>query len=167
MTDWHAGRILLALARHFDWWHNRMFTEYEVDGGRADLVFLSKAGYLTEVEIKISLRDWNADQTKRKFNKPRPHVSRFFYAIPETLENQIPDWLPESAGILVVRANPSVWGSGGYDQAHEIRAARRLPAQKLPESHVHQMHVSMYYRFWNQEIGRLTRARAIRRTNGA
>jgi hypothetical protein len=35
--EWHAGRLIHTLAKHFDWWQHRMMTEFEIDGGRADL----------------------------------------------------------------------------------------------------------------------------------
>lgn len=100
---WHQGRILFALARYFDYLTNRMMTQFFIDGGIADLVFVSRHGYATEVEIKISLADWNADLNKGKWDMERPHVARFFYAIPETLETRIPPWVPRDAGILVCR----------------------------------------------------------------
>jgi len=55
---WHQGRMLFALARYFDWSSQRMMSQFAIDGGIADLVFVSRAGYATEVEIKISLADW-------------------------------------------------------------------------------------------------------------
>lgn len=149
--SWNAGRILLALAKHFRWRENHLFTEFEIDGGRADLVILTRARYLTEIEIKISLSDWNADQHKSKFKHPRPHVSRFFYAIPETLENSIPDWIPPTAGIIVVRHGQ--WPR--HDSCKEIRTATRVAAQSVPLKKVETMYRNYYYRYWYQEIQRI------------
>lgn len=150
-SAWNAGRMLYALARYFDWWQNRMMTEVVIDGGRADLVFMTKAMYLTEVEIKISLSDWNADRSKDKFKKPRPHVARFFYAIPETLQSRIPAWLPEGAGILVVYEQ-NRWADG----VREFRAGRRYAgAQKVPPLLFDQWRDAAYYRFWRSEMSRL------------
>lgn len=150
---WHAGRILLALALHFQWMRNHIFPEWYVDGGIADLVLLTKAGYLTEVEIKISLSDWNADQHKRKFNRDRPHVSRFFYAIPETLEGQIPQWIPDTAGLIVVRSVPNYYGF--RDAVTELRAAKRVMSKKIAPHEILRMHESAYYRYWNARVDQL------------
>jgi hypothetical protein len=144
---WHAGRMIFALARHFNWWQQTMLTEFEVDGGRADLVIISRSNYLTEVEVKISLSDWNADQHKRKFCGVRPHVSRFFYAIPETLKDKVPDWVPPEAGILVL------YDMGhGFDRVSELRAAKRLNKLKVDDKTIRKMHESCYYRFWRQNM---------------
>lgn len=146
---WHAGRILFALARHFDWWQNRMITEFEVDGGRADLAMISKAGYVTEIEIKVSVRDWRADQHKLKWMKhgwTRPHIARFFYAVPSPLANKIPEWVPTDAGILIVRGGP------GFDTVKEQRAARRYTARPLSAVQLQQIDQAYYYRFWRQHM---------------
>jgi hypothetical protein len=147
---WHAGRIFFALARYFDYLTNHMISQFTIDGGIADLVFISRAGYATEVEIKISMADWNADQQKDKWAAERPHIARFFYAIPETLEDRIPQWLPAHSGILVCRRS----GKSGrnFDQVSEIRAATRRPARKLPDRYRAKIHELAYYRFWRQEM---------------
>lgn len=146
-NQWHAGRILFALSRHFSWWQHRMLPEFEVDGGRADLVVITRSNYLTEIEIKVSLSDWNADQHKDKFKRPRPHVARFFYAIPETLQDRIPDWLPPTAGVLVVSN-----GGLGWDYVREVRAAKRLPAKKVDDQLVRKIEEACYYRFWRSHM---------------
>lgn len=149
-THWTAGRIRLALARHFDWFHNRMYPEWFIDGGVADLVFVSKAGYVTEIEVKISVSDWKADQWKRKWDIERPHITRFFYAVPDTLVDSIPDNTPDFAGILSISA-----GRRTRDDVREIRAAMRRPSIKLTPAAQQKMFESAYYRYWNREIHRL------------
>lgn len=155
MTGWHAGRVLFALARHFNWWQQRMITEFEIDGGRADLLVVTKAGYATEIEIKISRKDWRADQTKAKFMVERPHVSRLFYAVPEPLmrgldirnADSLPRWIRPHVGILVVRD-----GGLGYDSVRELRAAHRFRCRPLtPQMQAH-IDSAFYYRFWRQHM---------------
>lgn len=125
----HSGHMIYALARHFDWFRNRMMTEWYIDGGQADLIFVSKAGYVTEIEVKISRADWKKDASKSKWQRPRPHIARFFYAVPESLLAEgLPDWCPPEAGVLAV--------SGA--NVREVRAARRFKSQKLSDaSHRH------------------------------
>ena len=50
--------VLAGLTRYLKWHQNAMMTEFLVDGGRADIVFITCSGYLTKVEIKISVSDW-------------------------------------------------------------------------------------------------------------
>lgn len=154
---WHAGRILFALARHFDWWSFRCATEFQIDGYQADFVTVTRAGYLTEVEIKVSRKDWRAPKEARKALaiKDRPHIARFFYAVPETLFKpgqpffqQIPSFVPPWAGVLVVSAD----SNGGYDIVREARAARRFAAKPITSAHERQMLDGFYYRFWRQRM---------------
>lgn len=143
----HGGHILYALAQRFDWFANRMMTEVHIDGGRADLIFVTKARYVTEIEIKISRGDWNADQYKFKWSKPRPSIARFYYAIPEALIEPVPNWVPEHVGIM------AIWlGETGMPHAREVRAARRLRSKPISEVALRSMSDSAYYRFWRAEL---------------
>lgn len=156
VKGWHAGRILFALARRFDWWSFRCATEFQIDGYQADFVTVSRAGYLTEVEIKISRKDWRAPKELRKALaiETRPHIARFFYAVPETLfsqgvpfAQQIPSFVPPWAGVLVC------CGDGvGYDSVREVRAAKRFDAQPLTPELQLQMLEGFYYRYWRQKM---------------
>lgn len=146
----HAGRIRYALARYFDWTQSRMMPEFHVDGGIADLVFITKAGYLTEVEIKCSVADWKVDAQKDKWRRHRPHVARFYYAVPEAIADRVPDSLPTDAGLLVIKRS-----LGGYAHAHEAKAARRMKASKVePGGEImRKMYEAAYYRLWRHTLG--------------
>lgn len=133
----HSGHILQRLVNHFNWRINRMMPEFEVDGGRADLAFVTPAGYLTEIEIKTSLVDFRRDAAKRKWAKPRPHVARFFFAVPEPLVASILPLLPEGAGLIAC---------GEYTR--EVRAAKRRPAAKLTEHQRRAISDAAYFRYW-------------------
>lgn len=147
---WHAGHMLFALARYFNWWQQKMVTEFEVDGLREDLVVVSRAGYATVVEIKVSRADWLKDRNKGRWSTPAKYLSRFFYAVPQPVYKQgIPDHVPPSAGILVLRDGGS-WQ--GYDTVAEQRAALRLKAEKLPAAKLAQINEAFYYRFWRQQM---------------
>lgn len=139
----HAGHIIYAIAHSYDWFRNQMMTEYEVGGGRADLVMISKSGYLTEFEIKISRSDWAADAHKAKWRKPRPYVKRFFYALPLELTAEIPDWVRPEAGIIGVHLSER-----GLPHMRLVRAARPQRAQPMPEPARRRLLESAYYRFW-------------------
>lgn len=148
MAKWNAGRIMLACASYFKWIDNYMMPEFEFDGGRADLVFVTRSRYATEIEIKISLTDWNCDRDKAKWKQRRPFVSRFFYAIPETLKDKIPDWVSADTGIIVCYEGKS------RDFIRVARESKRVKANKVSEEYIRQMHLRCYYRFWLAELKR-------------
>lgn len=162
-NTWHAGRILFALARYFQWFQQRMITEYELGGLREDLVMVSRAGYATVVEIKVSLADWKRDAFKNRA-PGRGQVSRLFYAVPQALfEAGIPDSVPEAAGVLVVSGGGH-WA--GYDSVHEERPAVRFKAQKLSDLQLRKIDEAFYFRFWRQHMD-LERQRLFERPKRA
>jgi hypothetical protein len=146
----HAGRILFALARYFNWWQNRMITELEIEGLREDLTVISRSGYATVIEIKISRADWDRDQHKARW--PSKQITRFFYAVPiSVFERGIPAHVPEHCGILVV-APGGHWA--GFDDVWEQRAARRLKAEKFTDAQLRKIDEAFYFRFWRQHMER-------------
>ena len=146
---WHAGHMLFALARYFNWWEQRMATEVELGSLREDLVVISRAGYVTVVEIKVTRSDWLKDRQKLR-RWPSPLISRFFYAVPEPVFKQgIPDHVPSLAGLLVVNEGGNF---RGYDSVHEQRPAFRMKAEKLSASRERAITQSFYYRFWRQQM---------------
>ena len=53
----------------------------------ADLIYISPADFVTEIEIKITIEDFRNDFNKRIFHSS-PLVSRFYYAFPQELYKQ-------------------------------------------------------------------------------
>ena len=78
-----------------------------VFGWESDVLFLSKSGYWTEIEIKVSRADFKAD-LKNKIEKHRIledeeykyKPNQFFYAVPKGLVR--PEEVPKYAGLLTV-----------------------------------------------------------------
>ena len=58
----------------------------------ADLLILSKANYLTEVEIKRTWADFMAD-FKKKHTHYDKKLSHFYYAVPSSIAQRVFDWL--------------------------------------------------------------------------
>ena len=60
----------------------------------ADLVVMTKSGYLSEIEIKRSWADFLAD-----FKKPHEHkderVYRFYYAVPEKIAERVIEYVQD------------------------------------------------------------------------
>lgn len=60
----------------------------------ADLVIITKSGYLTEVEIKRSWEDFKADFKKgHEHNDPR--VYHFHFCVPESIKDRVFEFLKE------------------------------------------------------------------------
>lgn len=110
---------------------------------RADFVMITAAGYLTEIEVKVSRSDWRADLAKPKWLGMPAWVSRFVYAVPEELG--IPDWVPTHAGVWHVIK----------DQRHGLsvytaRAPKKIGGEKVPDVIVQKWMRNLYYRYWDQ-----------------
>ncbi len=60
----------------------------------ADLLVLSKAKYLTEIEIKRTWSDFMADFKKRHTHYD-PKLSHFYYAVPLSIGERVFNWLYE------------------------------------------------------------------------
>jgi hypothetical protein len=122
-------------------------------GGQADLIVLTPSNYLTEIEIKVTLADWNHDRHKEKWKGQRKHVSRFFYAVPESLADKAPEWIPIEAGILAVQ-------SGLGKRIRTVRDAKRIKADPVSESEVRRMYEACYFRYWRERLIHLPRLTA-------
>lgn len=71
----------------------------------ADLLVLTRTGYLNEVEIKISASDWRADKDKGKWSHPQLalKIRRFWYCAPIQLADRWREFgIPDFAGVLGV-----------------------------------------------------------------
>jgi hypothetical protein len=145
----NAGDIQLALVQRIGWRQNRMMPEFFLDGGQCDLLQVTRSGYATEYEIKVSKSDWDKDATKDKWRRPRPHISRFFYAVPEPLADYWPEWAPGGAGLIAVRFTRDLW-----PVLREVRPARRLRATKLNDVTLQRMWEAAYWRYWNYAVAR-------------
>jgi len=97
-----TAEIEIAIAKHYDWRQNLIVPN--VSWGllfhEADILVMSKAGYLTEIEIKVSRSDLIADKTKSHQHQSRL-IKSIYFAIPEKLEIHAEHILPR-AGIYIV-----------------------------------------------------------------
>lgn len=92
-----------------------------------DLLVVSKAGYLTEIEIKVSRADLRAD-AKKWHGHESDRIKRLFFAVPDYLEHCL-HMVPERAGIILVRPEPNVPGVyPHHPRCREIRPAKRNAA---------------------------------------
>lgn len=114
-----------------------------------DLLVVSKAGYLTEIEIKVTVADLRADK-KKWHGHESMRIKRLFFALPEKLEHRI-DLVPERAGIILVRPIPTGKGKYPYHpRCREIRAAKRNPgAGKITDAERYKIARLGALRIWN------------------
>lgn len=84
---------------------------YSKDGGmyEADFITITKSGYLTEVEIKISISDFRADFKKQRYHDSL-HVNSLYYALPKELYQKHKEEIDSScdkvgAGIILIRSD--------------------------------------------------------------
>lgn len=100
------------------------------DGGQADVLVVTKARYLIEVEVKLNMADFRRDRHKLKHRNFRDNLvhypTRFFYfAVPKELANKVKflcDQLYPYAGVIgsnglgeyeleIYREAKPLWGS--------------------------------------------------------
>lgn len=87
----------------------------------ADLLVLSKSGFLTEIEIKRTWADFKAD-----FEKKHTHydekLSYFYYAVPESIGEKVFNWLYEGSFVSRKYRNTLRWTS-----SHVIKPTANNP----------------------------------------
>jgi hypothetical protein len=104
------------IARHFDWRRHIIVPNISYGLGlhECDLLIFTRAGYATEVEIKISLSDLKKDAKKEHKHgidyvgwsgiKEEDRIKYLYFAIPEKLEKHA-DLIPGQAGIFVIKGD--------------------------------------------------------------
>lgn len=96
--------IEARIAGHFDYRQNLIVPNisWGMNIHECDLLVVSKSGYATEVEIKISKADLKKDALKKHNHEDRLNrIRRLYFAIPESLRDCI-EFIPERAGILIL-----------------------------------------------------------------
>ena len=112
--------------------------------GEADLIALSKSGYLTEGEIKVSKADFLKDKDKKKFVDPKmfkawqKDIKNFYYIVPEELV----DFALANTGHGVISVSK---------KGKVVRVRNSIPsktAKKLPDAHSFNLLRLCCFRFW-------------------
>jgi hypothetical protein len=141
----------IALSTYFD--YRQQLIVPNVSWGmhmhECDLLIVSKAGYLTEVEIKVTRADLRAD--KKKWHGHRsPVIKRLFFALPDYLEKCI-DMVPKRAGIILIKPKDNVPGEYPYSpRCREIRPAQRQKgAGKITDADRYKIARLGALRIWN------------------
>jgi len=126
----------LALSSYFDYRTNLIVpnVSWGMNIHECDLLVVTKAGYCTEVEIKVTRADLRAD-AKKWHGHNSPMLKSLWFALPDYLDHCL-EFVPARAGILLVRAEPNI--RGVYPHFPRIRVVRNPEinknAPKLTES---------------------------------
>lgn len=85
-TNLTIEQIELGIARYFNFRNNLVVpnVSWGMLNHEADIIVMSKSGYLTEVEIKRSWSDFLAD-FRKKHDHQDSLVSYYFYAVPSSI----------------------------------------------------------------------------------
>ncbi|WP_069267394.1 hypothetical protein [Paraburkholderia nodosa] len=164
----NAGLVDAAIRRHVDHRANLLIPEASVRYSlgargrgfgeyRADFVMVTRAGYATELEVKVSLADWRKDLSKPKWVGMPDWITRFVYVVPEQLG--IPDWVPAHAGVWHVFPTlvgaQDAWNGPHRPDGYGIvvkRAPHVLGREKVPAAVIGTWHKNLYYRYWDQRM---------------
>lgn len=116
-----------AVARFFDPRKNLIVPNVaQTFAHECDILVLSKAGYATEVEIKVSAADLRKDFSKQKHTRDRSKLlARFFYCVPSELVELAQQLVPVEYGILEYREISQ--GIHTYKTIIQARAAKKRP----------------------------------------
>jgi hypothetical protein len=98
-----TAEMEVAVASWFGYRQNLVVpgVHWGLDMHECDLLVVTKSGYCTEVEIKISRADLRADAKKRHGHRSQ-RIKYLYFAMPEFLE-QAQHFVPARAGIILVR----------------------------------------------------------------
>ena len=118
-------------------------------GWEADLVCMTKAGYLHEIEIKVSRSDFKADFKKRKhlylskqLNITTDRIPNYFwYACPWGLI--MPEEVPAYAGLIWINPRSYVHGN------EEVWKAPRIHKSKVSDKRKEELFNVCYWRMWS------------------
>lgn len=109
----------------------------------ADLISVTKAGYVHEFEVKISKQDFKKDAQKTKkhvalteqTNNSVP--SHFWYVCPDGLIDV--DDVPNHAGLIYIKK---------YNRPHVVKKAPRLSKMPINQKQSDKMMMASAWRYW-------------------
>ena len=139
-----------------------------------DLFGVTKAGYMVEHEIKVTIADFRADAKKgrpecryARVCKLNPLVetkhgrlaamdhqgpSRYNYIVPADMIG--PDEVPEWAGLIYASQHPATPYYPEYIGFNQVKKAPRLHSQKVAESVIAHARGVCYFRYWSERLRR-------------
>ncbi len=137
----NSSEVELAMVKHLGW-RGKLIVP-NVSWGldfkhELDLCVLSKAGFLTEIEIKVSASDLRADLKKSHCHMDK-RIQWLWFAMPIDLAAEHADLVPVHAGIYSIDDNSRV---------SVVRPATKQEARKLKPNEVLKLHHLAAMRIW-------------------
>lgn len=157
-TKWSLLEIELALADKFDW--KRNIVTFNINGWsgklpifhECDVLVMTRAGYLTEIEIKRSLVDFKKDFKKEHAHSNDSVIKNFWYCVPAKIYEKCLEFWKDHARF---RINGFIVYSDEYDwiwfQDYSVENPPGLPEKKFVKLSDEQMF----------EVARLGAMRAV------
>lgn len=125
-----------------------------------DLIRLSRSGYCTEIEIKISKADLIKDKEK-KWGHIHKKIKYLYFAIPDYLKDQI-EHIPDRAGIIIVSSSKKIWIR--QNQSYEcavIRQPQKNSNYQFTKKEINKCLELMAMRIWRLKL-KLAEYRSIK-----
>lgn len=150
---WTADAIAFAVAQTLFPWR-RYVVVPNVSWGllphEADLLAMTDAGYLSEVEIKISKADFLADKDKRKHLRgPSDLIKDFYYAMPVAVWDKCsPEDLPQGAGLILCGSRHGYRDQGPWISQKPV--SNKL-ARPCTDAEREQLLRLGYIRYWSRQ----------------
>lgn len=149
---------------------NRVYPNLYLGKWEADILEITKSGYLYEFEVKISRKDFKIDAEKvesygkrrRKYDvlKAGERVNYFSYIVPDGLIS--PEEVPEWAGLIYARVYDDRVCIG-FDKDDDpifedrkavflstVKPAKRLRDRKITPEEIEEINKKLYFRFHKQ-----------------
>lgn len=156
----------LIAIRHRDFSLNKMFCtvpNVSYGGfywGEADIISVTKSGYMTEGEIKITFSDFKADFKKKKYREGTKHnekwiqdIKKHYFIVPEEMKDKCLKYLEENnsnSGLIYVGINKN-------DNLYcftEKEPVVNKKAKKLSDSRLLKICRLVCFRYWDKEFKR-------------
>jgi hypothetical protein len=136
----NTDEMEIALAQYFNPRYRLIIPRMSWGFGihECDLIVVTKSGYATEVEIKVSKSDLIKD-SKKTHGHFSSKISYLYFAIPDYLKDSI-DKIPERAGVLVVKKDKDHIMSNSqlsysFNVSHERNPKLQLGYNGKPEKY--------------------------------
>lgn len=102
-----------------------------------DLFVVTKAGYVKEIEIKVSKSDFLADKKKKHNHIDKENrINEFYYALPLELYEQVKDLIPETSGVITCsqyknKRKETITTAKLVRKASKVKGSRKLATEEL------------------------------------
>lgn len=133
----YRKNVIVPRVRHFPKLHE------------CDLLIINKAGWATEIEIKISLNDLKKDLQKEHQHQ-NVKIRELYYAVPEKLFDAAVELLPDTVGLIKVTETKYVENYGRSKKDHFSAKIERFAVVKKAE------------KFTPEEVAKVTRLGTLR-----